>query len=51
MVVGGGDSANHPSVAVSDRVAVISNRNVGTRDVTVVRPRLPIESHAPAPPQ
>src|SRR6266849_6435106 len=49
MVVGGGDSANHASVAVSDRVAVISNRSFGTSDVTFARPRLPIASHAPAP--
>ena len=46
MVVGGGDSANHASFALSDRVAVISNPNVGTRDVTIVRPRLPIDAHA-----
>ena len=48
-VVGGGDSANHASFALSDRAAVISNRNVGTRDVTIARRRLPIEAHAPAP--
>src|SRR5262249_22768160 len=49
MVVGGGDSANHASFAVLDRAAVISNRSVGTRDVTIARPRLPIDAHAPAP--
>jgi len=49
VVVGGGDSANHASFALSDCAAVISNRNVGTRDVTIARRRLPIEAHAPAP--
>src|SRR5258708_28980525 len=40
IVVGGGDSGGHASVAASDRVMVISNRSFGTRAATVARPRL-----------
>ena len=49
MVVGGGDSVNHASSAVSDRVATISNPNFGTSEVTTGRARFLIESHAPVP--
>ncbi|MGI8570919.1 MAG: hypothetical protein ACR2KT_18695 [Methylocella sp.] len=44
-----GLTTNHASFVVSDRVALISNHNFGTSDVTIARPRLPIESHAPGP--